>query len=607
MKHTIIIVILTLTSAVYSGIESQTDWSGGPGESAPVLQWLSNFNTGSGIDYSQSGSIELGTAVVYFDCFTVSDSFGSYGGIAPGDFDGDGDIDLICDDMDQWKFALFENLDGLGTQWEMHELFEMPWIPDKCSEAVDLDQDGDLDLLTATDMYFTYWENTDGSGLNWDCHTLADSSGGARRILGADIDGDGDNDVVGCDGDGIKYWENIDGAGLLWTEHIISLDPELAEEIEVADIDGDGDLDVFCADDGSSGNLCWFENLGEGAWQSNCITPVISNICGASSGDYDGDGDIDFSVSTIYNTRMYVNLDGVGGNWSSFSLPQTFGFRPLYLRSSDIDFDGDLDISGSGLKNDVDDVLVIFENLDGSGVEWELHMLRTEHPIARFRSMADVNNDGYVDFLAAVGGPGILWYDVIGPADTGWVQSSILDVVGYPQWDNISWVSTEPAGTDVYFQVRSSNDSEDMGDWSANIFDPGNLSGYIDSTHRYVQYLACLTSESETASPVLNDVSLEWSNMGIEVGESPSELLITTIPNPAVGSVSIMIPSLSEAEAAVSIYDISGKIVRVLTGRNRDTFLWDCCDSGGNEVPAGTYLVRCETGERTASQRLVKL
>ncbi len=172
IKYDIIIVILALTQTLYSGIESQSDWSGGPGESVPVLQWLSTFSTCSGVETSLPGSVELGTAVVSFDCYTVSDSFGSYGDIAPGDFDGDGDTDLICDDMDQWKFALFENLDGLGTQWEMHELFDMPWIPNKGSEVVDLDEDGDLDLLTATGPFFTFWENTDGSGLNWDRHTI---------------------------------------------------------------------------------------------------------------------------------------------------------------------------------------------------------------------------------------------------------------------------------------------------------------------------------------------------------------------------------------------------------------------------------------------------
>ena len=251
--------------------------------------------------------------------------------------------------------------------------------------------------------------------------------------------------------------------------------------------------------------------------------------------------------------------------------------------------------------------MAIYENLDGCGCQWRVHLINTAIETARFNALADINNDGYIDFLLAEPSPSISWFDVIGPADTGWVQSSILDVVGYPQWDSISWLSTEPTGTDVSFLLRSSNDSDDMGEWCDTIFDPVNLDGYIDSTHRYIQYRVCMTTEDENSSPILEEISLVWSNMGIEGAENTLELAISASPNPSLNGVSITVPSWTNENAEILVFDISGKLVRVVADRLGDTFLWDCRDSSGNEIPTGTYIIRCVSGERSASTRLVKL
>jgi hypothetical protein len=63
---------------------------------------------------------------------------------------------------------------------------------------------------------------------------------------------------------------------------------------------------------------------------------------------------------------------------------------------------------------------------------------------------------------------------------------------------------------------------------------------------------------------------------------------------------------------AVSIYDVSGRLVRSLyryqaERRNTASILWDGCDESGQEVPAGIYLVQMQAEERIITEKVIKL
>ncbi|MCD4702613.1 MAG: T9SS type A sorting domain-containing protein, partial [Candidatus Aegiribacteria sp.] len=85
------------------------------------------------------------------------------------------------------------------------------------------------------------------------------------------------------------------------------------------------------------------------------------------------------------------------------------------------------------------------------------------------------------------------------------------------------------------------------------------------------------------------------------------EFVITAVPNPSCGGVSIEVPSLYAEEAELFVYDLSGKVVRVLSERDGSSFIWDGCDSSGGEAPTGTYIIRGVVQERSATVRFVKL
>ena len=182
-----------------------------------------------------------------------------HAGIGAGDLDGDGDTDVAR--SNGW----FENVDGKGTRWVMHENipFGNPNSPFPLAThcvVLDMDRDGDSDLVMTENEIrsgrIAWLENADGKGASWKRHDLTASDpaprGAYHSLIVADFDNDGDPDVFTCEMEGIRgdkpprwfIWENVDGRGRQFAERVI-LDAGLGGHVAVAaDFDGDGDLDI---------------------------------------------------------------------------------------------------------------------------------------------------------------------------------------------------------------------------------------------------------------------------------------------------------------------------------------------------------------------------
>ena len=101
--------------------------------------------------------------------------------------------------------------------------------------AADIDGDGDLDVLgaalSADDI--AWWRNGDsnggGDGSSWTETTIDGNFGAAHSVYAVDLDGDGDLDVLGAAifDDDIAWWRNGDsnggGDGSSWTETTIDM------------------------------------------------------------------------------------------------------------------------------------------------------------------------------------------------------------------------------------------------------------------------------------------------------------------------------------------------------------------------------------------------
>lgn len=164
-----------------------------------------------------------------------------------GDLDGDGDIDVVGGSASgSGKLAWYENrMDDGGPAWIEHDI-----APGNINAVTggDLDRDGDLDLLVqdSAALEIRWWEQVPGGDPAWIVHSIASVTSAGRGLQAVDLDFDGDLDVVGSrDGD---WYENVDGTASTWTARplAVGMVGDLADTAAV-DVDGDGDVDIVAA------------------------------------------------------------------------------------------------------------------------------------------------------------------------------------------------------------------------------------------------------------------------------------------------------------------------------------------------------------------------
>ena len=130
--------------------------------------------------------------------------------------------------------------------------------------SADLDGDGDLDVLSASegDEKVAWYENVNGQGDFGPQQILTQSLEDARDVFAADLDGDGDMDVLAAAGqdDQIVWFNNLDGLGNFGPRQVISTEVDGPRKVHAADLDGDGDMDVLCASL-IDYKITWYENL----------------------------------------------------------------------------------------------------------------------------------------------------------------------------------------------------------------------------------------------------------------------------------------------------------------------------------------------------------
>jgi len=269
--------------------------------------------------------------------------------VSAGDFDGDGDLDVLSASELQDELAWFENLDGQGT-FGGRAIISLAADGPRAVRAADLDGDGRADALCASrfDHEVAWFRNEDGLGSFGPQQLLSSSVLAARAVDCADLDDDGDLDVLSAaEGDGqLAWYENLDGQGHFAPSALLPSVTSSAQDVHAADLDGDGDLDVLYAS-AADGRAGWIEHLdGQGSFspQPHLLAPAPSARA-VQAADLDRDGDLDVVVAQLgdYSSVWFENLDGAGG----FALPQGVGVLAgagSDVTLADLDRDGDADV-----------------------------------------------------------------------------------------------------------------------------------------------------------------------------------------------------------------------------------------------------------------------
>ncbi|WP_210518184.1 FG-GAP-like repeat-containing protein [Hymenobacter terricola] len=212
-----------------------------------------------------------------------------------------------------------------------------------------------------------------------------------------DIDADGDLDLVVANGmSGQVSIRSNNGRGTFSGSQALTVGGSPGGDVALADVDGDGDLDLLKADQGMGffgGTVYVRLNNGLGTFSGSQSVTVGRGPVVLAIGDVDGDGDLDFAVTSSSTSSISIRLNDGAGNFSG-SQSVAVGTTPWSVALADLDHDGDLDLVAT---NYGDNTVSVRLN-DGSGVFSGFQDLATgTSPISL--TLGDVDGDGDADLL----------------------------------------------------------------------------------------------------------------------------------------------------------------------------------------------------------------
>lgn len=278
---------------------------------------------------------------------TPCDGLDSTASIALGDLDGDGDVDVVFGNglhlaQTDWVFSN----DGYGMLYGRRALGDSP-DPSYGVALGDLDGDGALDIVVANDAgaRAAIYRN-DGKGNFSPMGSLGNYYvPQSRRALAlGDLDNDGDVDavLVGLGQDHIYLNEE---RGARWSERPLGLreaGPARATGVALADVDGDKDFDIVVPGRYEERSLVYMNDGRAGFAETRGFDAGPEDTTSVAVGDVDGDGDLDIVAANWEQPHVAYLNDGRG----HFAKGATFGSgreQTWTVVLGDMDLDGDLD------------------------------------------------------------------------------------------------------------------------------------------------------------------------------------------------------------------------------------------------------------------------
>ncbi|MCY4159913.1 MAG: FG-GAP-like repeat-containing protein [Bacteroidetes bacterium] len=235
-------------------------------------------------------------------------------------------------------------------------------------------------------------------------------------VAATDFNQDGRMDIgtLGLDARGdAKFYVYRHGTGASMFSLAYSLDGLYAGDLGWGDLDNDGDVDLVACGRNERGEptTVHYENVGAAGNRFRVSTNNLMGVaeCDLDIGDYDTDGDLDLVISGVTAKDGFITLiyDNVGGGRLTKTSHKFRSYGWPSVSWGDFDADGDLDLAYTGARitpSLLEGSAIIYRNDSGMLIEEDLLVgAFTNDPTpGRYSGSiewADQNNSGYPDFV----------------------------------------------------------------------------------------------------------------------------------------------------------------------------------------------------------------
>jgi hypothetical protein len=236
-----------------------------------------------------------------------------------GDFDGDGDLDVVVAAFGWRKVGGILLLENRTTDWAKPSF--VPRTLDERTGAIhvpvtDLDGDGKLDFVALLSQHHetvvAFLGDGKGGFRQQTIDTAPHPAWGSSGIQLVDLDGDRDQDVLVTNGDMLDDYQLKPYHGVRWLENKGGF-PFVAHDVapmhgviraQAADLDGDRDMDIVAGSlvqvaspsgptrSADAPSLVWLEQTAPGVFARHTLERGAQHLS-LDLGDVDGDGRVD--------------------------------------------------------------------------------------------------------------------------------------------------------------------------------------------------------------------------------------------------------------------------------------------------------------------------
>lgn len=340
-------------------------------------------------------SVLLGTGPSTFAAPAAYALSGSGYELEIADLDGDGWLDIATANVFGTGLSV---LRGLGNGTFAAQAVYGPTTSAFDIEALDFDRDGDLDLALSTGEYagsgdfsYVHW-NQGGLFTSWTRIVLGSTPTG---LSAGDFDGDlGVDLAVACPFSHRMYFLGCTNLGVLSVSSTLFVG-DTPWRSAVADLDRDGLPDLVVTLFGALIGV--FDGRGDGTFGGPREFDAENAPERILSGDFTGDGVLDFAVQGAYGPVQLLRGLGAG----EFAAPVELYTAGQHVKDAAAgDLDGDLDLDLVVVRSSTAPYTVLFN--DGSG-GFGTTATNTGTVYANCATLGDLDGDQDLDLVTAYG------------------------------------------------------------------------------------------------------------------------------------------------------------------------------------------------------------